>query len=170
MEGWEAGWELALTEGFLPHRQHAGTVTGVAVNMASLLAVMLQPYMPSVSLAIQGQLCIPPDSFVLSHDFTCTLPPGHRVGTVGGGEGRLCPPWAVWWGDQGQWLYKVTPSPSWLQVSPLFQKLENDRVEALRRRFGGGQVSGGLHSPASAFCPLPLLSVPSSFAVSPFPA
>lgn len=86
-------------------RQHAGTVTGVAVNMASLLAVMLQPYMPSVSLAIQGQLCIPPDSFVLSHDFTCTLPPGHRVGTV----------------------------------SPLFQKLENDRVEALRRRFGGGQ-------------------------------
>lgn len=87
-------------------RQHAGTVTGVAVNMASLLAVMLQPYMPSVSLAIQGQLCIPPDSFVLSHDFTCTLPPGHRVGTV----------------------------------SPLFQKLENDRVEALRRRFGGGQA------------------------------
>ncbi|XP_010010076.1 PREDICTED: methionine--tRNA ligase, cytoplasmic, partial [Nestor notabilis] len=86
-------------------RQHAGTVTGVAVNMASLLAVMLQPYMPSISLAIQGQLHIPPDCFVLSHDFTCTLPPGHRVGTV----------------------------------SPLFQKLENDRVEALRRRFGGGQ-------------------------------
>uniref|UniRef100_A0A672VCQ8 Methionine--tRNA ligase, cytoplasmic n=3 Tax=Neoaves TaxID=3078114 RepID=A0A672VCQ8_STRHB len=99
--------------GFLPHRQHAGTVTGVAVNMASLLAVMLQPYMPSVSLAIQGQLCIPPDSFVLSHDFTCTLPPGHRVGTV----------------------------------SPLFQKLENDRVEALRRRFGGGQVSGASQPP-----------------------
>ncbi|XP_057265662.1 methionine--tRNA ligase, cytoplasmic [Pezoporus wallicus] len=87
-------------------RQRAGTVTGVAVNMASLLAVMLQPYMPSVSLAIQGQLCIPPDCFVLSHDFTCTLPPGHRVGTV----------------------------------SPLFQKLETDQVEALRRRFGGAQA------------------------------
>ncbi|KAM6364797.1 methionine--tRNA ligase, cytoplasmic isoform 2-T2 [Pluvialis apricaria] len=87
-------------------RQRAGTVTGVAVNMASMLAVLLQPYMPSVSLAIQGQLCIPPDCFVLSHDFTCTLPPGHRVGTV----------------------------------SPLFQKLENDQVEALRKRFGGGQL------------------------------
>ncbi|XP_059688633.1 methionine--tRNA ligase, cytoplasmic [Gavia stellata] len=86
-------------------RQRAGTVTGVAVNMASMLAVLLQPYMPSISLAIQGQLCIPPDCFVLSHDFTCTLPPGHRVGTV----------------------------------SPLFQKLENDQVEALRKRFGGGQ-------------------------------
>ncbi|KAM6395019.1 methionine--tRNA ligase, cytoplasmic [Rhynochetos jubatus] len=87
-------------------RQRAGTVTGVAVNMASLLSIMLQPYMPSISLAIQGQLCILPDCFILSHDFTCTLPPGHRVGTV----------------------------------SPLFQKLENDQVEALRKRFGGGQA------------------------------
>ncbi|KAM9265164.1 methionine--tRNA ligase, cytoplasmic isoform 5-T5 [Morus bassanus] len=86
-------------------RQRASTVTGVAVNMASMLAVLLQPYMPGVSLAIQEQLCIPPDCFVLSHNFTCTLPPGHRVGTV----------------------------------SPLFQKLENDQVEALRKRFGGGQ-------------------------------
>ncbi|XP_074021009.1 methionine--tRNA ligase, cytoplasmic isoform X1 [Numenius arquata] len=86
-------------------RQRAGTVTGVAVNMASLLAVLLQPYMPSVSSAIQRQFCIPPDCCVLSHDFTCTLPPGHHVGTV----------------------------------SPLFQKLENDQVEALRKRFGGGQ-------------------------------
>ncbi|XP_074990024.1 methionine--tRNA ligase, cytoplasmic isoform X5 [Calonectris borealis] len=86
-------------------RQRAGTVTGVAVNMASMLAVLLQPYMPGISLAIQRQLCIPPDCFVLSHNFTCTLPPGHRVGTV----------------------------------SPLFQKLENDQVEALRKRFGGGQ-------------------------------
>ncbi|XP_009957999.1 PREDICTED: methionine--tRNA ligase, cytoplasmic, partial [Leptosomus discolor] len=94
-------------------RQRAGTVTGVAVNTASLLAVMLQPYMPSVSLAIQGQLCIPPGCFVLSHSFTCTLPPGHRVGTV----------------------------------SPLFQKLENDQIEALRKRFGGGQVSGGCGAP-----------------------
>ncbi|DBA13522.1 TPA: hypothetical protein GDO54_018412 [Pyxicephalus adspersus] len=26
-------------------------------------------------------------------------------------------------------------------VSPLFQKLENDQIESLRKRFGGGQVS-----------------------------
>ncbi|XP_074931695.1 methionine--tRNA ligase, cytoplasmic isoform X7 [Phalacrocorax aristotelis] len=86
-------------------RQRASTVTGIAVNMASMLAVLLQPYMPGVSLAIQEQLCIPPDCLVMSHNFTCTLPPGHRVGTV----------------------------------SPLFQKLENDQVEALRKHFGGGQ-------------------------------
>ncbi|KAM6039045.1 methionine--tRNA ligase, cytoplasmic isoform 2-T2 [Chlamydotis macqueenii] len=94
-------------------RQRAGTVTGVAVNMASMLAVMLQPYMPSISLAIQGQLLIPSSCFVLSQDFICTLPPGHCVGTV----------------------------------SPLFQKLENDQVEALRKRFGGGQPKP--HHPAS---------------------
>uniref|UniRef100_A0A8B9G889 Methionine--tRNA ligase, cytoplasmic n=1 Tax=Amazona collaria TaxID=241587 RepID=A0A8B9G889_9PSIT len=100
-------------------RQRAGTVTGVAVNMASLLAVMLQPYMPSVSVAIQGQLCIPAECFVLSHDFTCTLPPGHRVGTV----------------------------------SPLFQKLENDRVEALRRRFGGAQAKQTPPAPETPVAP-----------------
>ncbi|XP_055647892.1 methionine--tRNA ligase, cytoplasmic isoform X2 [Falco peregrinus] len=87
-------------------RQRAGTVTGVAVNMASLLAVLLQPYMPGVSSAIRGQLRVPPACFVLGHRFTCTLPPGHRVGAV----------------------------------SPLFQKLENEQVEALRKRFGGGQT------------------------------
>ncbi|KFU89763.1 Methionine--tRNA ligase, cytoplasmic, partial [Chaetura pelagica] len=97
-------------------RQRAGTVTGVAVTMAALLAVLLQPYMPSVSAAIQGQLCIPPDCFVLSHSLTCTLPPGHRVGTV----------------------------------SPLFQKLENDQIEALRKRFGGGQAK---QAPPASACP-----------------
>lgn len=63
--------------------------------MASLLAVMVQPYMPSVSVAIQGQLCIPPECFVLSPVFTCTLPPGHRVGAVGG---RLWDRGWVGWG------------------------------------------------------------------------
>ncbi|XP_015742471.1 methionine--tRNA ligase, cytoplasmic [Coturnix japonica] len=87
-------------------RQRAGTVTGVAVNVAALLAVLVQPYMPAVSAAIQAQLCVPPECSVLSHVFTCTLPPGHRVGTV----------------------------------SPLFQKLESEHIDALRKRFGGGQA------------------------------
>ncbi|OXB53369.1 hypothetical protein ASZ78_007560, partial [Callipepla squamata] len=87
-------------------RQRAGTVTGVAVNVAALLAVLVQPYMPTVSAAIQAQLCLPPECSVLGHVFTCTLLPGHRVGTV----------------------------------SPLFQKLESERIDALRKRFGGGQT------------------------------
>ncbi|XP_063997761.1 methionine--tRNA ligase, cytoplasmic isoform X2 [Pogoniulus pusillus] len=102
-------------------RQRAGTVTGVAVNVASLLAVMLQPYMPGVSLALQQQLCIPPDCFVLGQHFTCTLPPGHRVGTV----------------------------------SPLFQKLEEEQIEALRQRFAGGQAKPTPPAPEAPPAPTP---------------
>lgn len=90
-------------------RQRAGTVTGVAVNIAALLSVMLQPYMPTVSATIQTQLQLPlPACHILVTDFICTLPAGHRIGTV----------------------------------SPLFQKLENDQIENLRQRFGGGQAKG----------------------------
>ncbi|KAM7328282.1 hypothetical protein ACRRTK_012374 [Alexandromys fortis] len=88
-------------------RQRAGTVTGVAVNIAALLSVMLQPYMPTVSATIQTQLQLPlPACSILVTNFICTLPAGHRIGTV----------------------------------SPLFQKLENDQIENLRQRFGGGQA------------------------------
>uniref|UniRef100_A0A8C3UUA9 Methionine--tRNA ligase, cytoplasmic n=1 Tax=Catharus ustulatus TaxID=91951 RepID=A0A8C3UUA9_CATUS len=85
-------------------RQRAGTVTGVAVNVAAALAALLQPFVPGVSAAIQEQLQIPPERCGLGPGLTCTLPAGHRVGTV----------------------------------SPLFQKLEPEQVEALRQRFGGG--------------------------------
>ncbi|XP_061470635.1 methionine--tRNA ligase, cytoplasmic isoform X3 [Rhineura floridana] len=86
-------------------KKRAGTVIGVAVNIASLLSIILQPYMPGVSAAIQGQLCIPADYNVVTNDFVCTLPAGHQIGTV----------------------------------TPLFQKLETEQVENLRKRFGGGQ-------------------------------
>nr|XP_054505166.1 methionine--tRNA ligase, cytoplasmic [Agelaius phoeniceus] len=100
-------------------RQRAGTVTGVAVNLAAALAALLQPFVPGVSAAIQGQLRIPPERCGLGPGLTCTLPAGHRVGTV----------------------------------SPLFQKLEPEQVEALRQRFGGGQAKEP--PPASAPPPAP---------------
>ncbi|KAF3826088.1 hypothetical protein GH733_006202, partial [Mirounga leonina] len=64
-------------------RQRAGTVTGLAVNIAALLSVMLQPYMPTVSATIQAQLQLPPLACsVLLTNFLCTLPAGHQIGTV----------------------------------------------------------------------------------------
>lgn len=88
-------------------RQRAGTVTGLAVNIAALLSVMLQPYMPTISATIQTQLQLSlPACSVLVTNFVCTLPAGHQIGTV----------------------------------SPLFQKLENDQIESLKQRFGGGQA------------------------------
>ncbi|XP_051865336.1 methionine--tRNA ligase, cytoplasmic [Pristis pectinata] len=84
-------------------RKRAGTVTGVAVNLACLLSVLLQPYMPSVSRTIQTQLGAPEACNVLVDRFVCYLPTGHRIGTV----------------------------------SPLFQKLESDRIEELRNKYSG---------------------------------
>ncbi|KAK2494216.1 hypothetical protein MC885_013299 [Smutsia gigantea] len=64
-------------------RQRAGTVTGLAVNIAALLSTMLQPYMPTVSATIQAQLQVPaPARSTLLTDFPCSLSAGHQIGTV----------------------------------------------------------------------------------------
>ncbi|XP_075966818.1 methionine--tRNA ligase, cytoplasmic isoform X1 [Anarhichas minor] len=90
-------------------RQRAGTVTGVSVNIACLLSVMLLPYMPAVSQTISDQLNAPQSCINTmlqgTGTFVCCLSAGHRIGTV----------------------------------SPLFQKLEVDQIEALKKRFGGQQ-------------------------------
>uniref|UniRef100_A0A8C9REJ4 Methionine--tRNA ligase, cytoplasmic n=1 Tax=Scleropages formosus TaxID=113540 RepID=A0A8C9REJ4_SCLFO len=90
-------------------RLRAGTVTGVSVNVACLLSAMLRPYMPAVSATIREQLCAPANCadamFQGAGSFVCTLPAGHRIGTI----------------------------------SPLFQKLEAEQIESLKRRFGGQQ-------------------------------
>ncbi|XP_030275463.1 methionine--tRNA ligase, cytoplasmic isoform X4 [Sparus aurata] len=92
-------------------RLRAGTVTGVSVNIACLLSVMLFPYMPTVSQTIRDQLNAPQSiiSTMLQGNgtFVCALSAGHRVGTV----------------------------------SPLFQKLEVDQIEALKKRFSGQQTT-----------------------------
>lgn len=87
-------------------RQRAGTVTGVAVNIAALLSVMLQPYMPTVSATIQTQLQLPlPACRILVTNFICTLPAGHRIGTVGllnvsrAGQFKFLLLWGCLWGE-----------------------------------------------------------------------
>uniref|UniRef100_A0A7N6BY45 Methionine--tRNA ligase, cytoplasmic n=1 Tax=Anabas testudineus TaxID=64144 RepID=A0A7N6BY45_ANATE len=102
-------------------RQRAGTVTGVSVNIACLLSVMLFPYMPKVSQTIRDQLnapqsCISTMLYGTTGTFVCSLRAGHRIGTV----------------------------------SPLFQKLEVDQIEALKKRFGGQQVFEPATVPAPA--------------------
>uniref|UniRef100_A0AAQ5ZNT9 Methionine--tRNA ligase, cytoplasmic n=1 Tax=Amphiprion ocellaris TaxID=80972 RepID=A0AAQ5ZNT9_AMPOC len=113
-------------------RQRAGTVTGVSVNIACLLSVMLMPYMPEVSQTIRNQLNAPQScvSTMLQGNgtFVCSLCAGHRIGTV----------------------------------SPLFQKLEADQIEALKKRFGGQQVFDTPQSAAStqpAAVPAPAAAV-----------
>ncbi|XP_074525599.1 methionine--tRNA ligase, cytoplasmic isoform X2 [Halichoeres trimaculatus] len=92
-------------------RQRAGTVTGVSVNIACLLSVMLFPFMPTVSQTIRDQLNAPQSCIGTmlqgTGTFVCALCPGHRIGAI----------------------------------SPLFQKLEVDQIEALKKRFGGQQTT-----------------------------
>ncbi|CAG13513.1 unnamed protein product, partial [Tetraodon nigroviridis] len=68
-------------------RQRAGTVTGVSVNIACLLSVMLSPYMPHRQPKPSGISSLPSQMsshamLVGSGNFVCTLSAGHRVGTV----------------------------------------------------------------------------------------
>ncbi|XP_062261395.1 methionine--tRNA ligase, cytoplasmic isoform X2 [Platichthys flesus] len=109
-------------------RQRAGTVTGVSVNIACLLSVMLLPYMPTVSQTIRDQLNAPQfglhTMFQGTGSFVCSLRAGHRIGTV----------------------------------SPLFQKLEADQIEALKKKFCGQQTtaqSAASSQPAAVPAPAP---------------
>ncbi|XP_075997267.1 methionine--tRNA ligase, cytoplasmic isoform X2 [Genypterus blacodes] len=92
-------------------RQRAGTVTGVSVNIACLLSVMLSPYMPTVSQTIRDQLNAPPSCVNTmlqgTGTFACALSAGHCIGTV----------------------------------SPLFQKLEPEQIDSFKKKFGGQQVT-----------------------------
>ncbi|KAK2171758.1 hypothetical protein NP493_1029g04013 [Ridgeia piscesae] len=71
-----------LIKGTEQDRARAGTVTGLAANIACLLSVMVQPYMPQVSATIQSQLNAPPECNVLTNSFLCYLPAGHHIGQV----------------------------------------------------------------------------------------
>ncbi|KAG7267903.1 hypothetical protein CRUP_015586, partial [Coryphaenoides rupestris] len=106
-------------------RQRAGTVTGVSVNVACLLSVMLQPYMPTVGQTIREQFNAPAACVgAMLHaagSFVCSLPAGHAIGTV----------------------------------SPLFQKLEADQIESLKKRFGGQQVQSAAATKPAASVPVP---------------
>lgn len=61
-------------------------MTGVSVNIACLLSVMLLPYMPAVSQTIRDQLNAPQTCIntILQgpSTFVCALRAGHRIGTV----------------------------------------------------------------------------------------
>ncbi|XP_013859609.1 methionine--tRNA ligase, cytoplasmic isoform X2 [Austrofundulus limnaeus] len=90
-------------------RRRAGTVTGVSVNISCLLSVMLLPYMPEVSQTIRDQLNAPQ---------SC-------INTMLQGTGTF--------------VCALSAGHRIGTVSPLFQKLEADQIEALKKRFGGQQ-------------------------------
>ena len=59
-------------------KARAGTVVGLSVNLACLLSVLIQPYMPSLSKELQSQLVAPASVNVIPDRFWVALAPGHR--------------------------------------------------------------------------------------------
>jgi len=72
-------WVLA--KGNEEERKRAGTVVGLSANMAALLSVMIQPYMPDISAQVQKQLMMSSDLLIIPETFSQMLPTGHKIGT-----------------------------------------------------------------------------------------
>ncbi|KAK3556861.1 hypothetical protein QTP70_022365 [Hemibagrus guttatus] len=90
-------------------KKRAGTVTGVSVNVACLLSAVLEPYMPTVSQTIRAQLQAPDN---------CA---------------------SAMLGAEGYFLRSLPTGHQIGTVRPLFQKLETEQIEILRKKFGGQQ-------------------------------
>lgn len=68
-----------LVKGTPEEKLRAGSVVSLGANVAVLLSVMLQPYMPETSKTIQEQLQAPAECNVISEMFVCYLPEGHKI-------------------------------------------------------------------------------------------
>ena len=67
-----------LFKGDSEQKKRAGTVIGISVNLACLLGVLIQPYMPALSRNLESQLAVPPTINFIPTTFSALLPPGHR--------------------------------------------------------------------------------------------
>merc|ERR1712055_426088 len=55
---------------------------GLSVNMAALLSVLIQPYMPNMAANLENQLAVPKGRLTrLPRALHCILPAGHTIGT-----------------------------------------------------------------------------------------
>ena len=59
-------------------------MVSLGANITCVLSVLLQPYMPATSVTIQTQLNAPASCNVITDNFVCHLPPGHKIGKVCG--------------------------------------------------------------------------------------
>lgn len=69
-----------LVKGTPEEKSRAGCVVSLSANFAALLAVLLQPFMPTTSETIQKQLNMADESFVILDNIAAYLKPGHKIG------------------------------------------------------------------------------------------
>lgn len=69
-----------LCKGSPADKTRAGSVIGLATNIAALLCVMISPYMPTISSVLQEQLAMSADKMLITPVFTQMLVKSHRIG------------------------------------------------------------------------------------------
>lgn len=71
-------WVLA--KGTDAERVRAGTVIGLSAQLAALITILIQPYMPDMSAKLQSQLAFPAADLIIPKYFVPILPTGHKIG------------------------------------------------------------------------------------------
>ncbi len=109
-------------------------MVGVAANIACLLSVLVQPYMPEVSKTIQGQLNAPQECNVIAESFVSFLPTGHKIGQVMSKFHWLKFTHTL----TGRVFGPFTSQPIFsLQPKPLFNKIEGTLIAELKKKYAG---------------------------------
>ena len=70
--------ELLSVQGSAEDKARAGTVVGLSVNIAALLSVLIQPFMPQLSAELQSQLAAPETVNFIPTEMYMLLPSGHK--------------------------------------------------------------------------------------------
>ena len=65
-------------QGSAEDKARAGTVVGLSVNIAALLSVLIQPFMPQLSAELQSQLAAPETVNFIPTEMYMLLPSGHK--------------------------------------------------------------------------------------------
>ncbi len=65
-------------QGSAEEKARAGTVVGLSVNIAALLSVLIQPFMPKLSAELQSQLAAPEAVNFIPTEMYILLPSGHK--------------------------------------------------------------------------------------------
>ncbi|CAE1325612.1 MARS [Acanthosepion pharaonis] len=69
-----------LVKGTPEEKSRAGTVVSLSANIAALLSVLLEPFMPTTSRMIKTQLNIADETFVILDNIATYVKPGHKIG------------------------------------------------------------------------------------------
>lgn len=76
----QANKPWVLVKGTPEEKSRAGTIVSLSANIAALLSVLLEPFMPTTSRTIKAQLNIADETFVILDNIATYVKAGHKIG------------------------------------------------------------------------------------------